>query len=181
MSKNQSDMKSLRFNLTLLCAFITTFSFAQSPDSVTLKMLDEQIWRPFIKYYNAFDAENFNKIHTKDVLRGGPWGLRVGEEYFEGNRKNDKIEKEAGEKRQIAFRFEHRVTKGSVAYEVGYYRVKALRSGKEIIFYGRFDVVSKKVKGVWKIAQDWDVDDINGKPFTEADFLGEKPNPVIYQ
>lgn len=175
-------MKLLPIGLTLICAVITTFSFAQSTaDSTTLKALDAQIWRPFIKYYNAFDSENFNKLHTQDVLRGGPWGLRVGEEYFASNVQHDKRDKEGGEQRQIAFRFEHRVTKGSVAYEVGYYRVKAIRNGAAIIFYGRFDVVSKKVKGVWKIAQDWDVDGINGKAFTEADFLGEMPNPVIYE
>lgn len=174
-------MKSLRFKILLFSLLLTGVAFGQNADSVLLKELDAQIWRPFIQHYNAFDSENFNKLHTQDVLRGGPWGLRVGETYFKDNIKWDKKSKEEGEKRQIAFRFEYRVTTDSIAYEVGYYRVKAERSGKEIIFYGRFDVVSKKVKGVWKIAQDWDVDDLNGKPFSEVDFLGEKPNPIIYE
>jgi ketosteroid isomerase-like protein len=156
-------------------------AFGQPANSTILKELDEQIWRPFIKHYTALDAENFNNIHTKDVLRGGPWGIRIGEEYFKGNIEGNKRSREAGEKRQIAFRFEHRVTKDSVAYEVGYYRVKSIRNGKEQTFYGRFDVVSKKIDGRWKIAQDWDVDGINGKPFTEADFLGTAANPVIYE
>jgi len=181
LSQNKTNMKLLPFYLTLLCSFIVTFSFAQNADTTILKQLDAQIWRPFIQHYNAFDADNFNKLHTKDVLRGGPWGIQMGEAYFKNNVENDKRSKAAGEKRQIAFRFEHRVTNGSVAYEVGYYRVKSVREGKERMFYGRFDVVSKKVDSGWKITQDWDVDDINGKAFTEVDFLGNASNPVIYE
>lgn len=176
-------MKSLRsLFTTVLYLLFTGFSFAQdAADSTVLKELDMQIWRPFIQHYNAMDAEKFNQLHTKDVLRGGPWGLRVGEEYLKRNIENDKHSKAAGEQRYIAFRFEHRVTNGSVAYEVGYYRVKSIRNGEENIFYGRFDVVSKKINGKWKIAQDWDVDAVNGKTFTAADFLGTDPNVVIYE
>lgn len=176
-------MKSLRSLFTpVLYLLFTGFSVAQSAaDSTVLKELEMQIWRPFIQHYNNFDAEKFNQLHAKDVLRGGPWGMRVGEAYFKSNIENDKRSKSAGDKRQIAFRFEHRVTNGNIAYEVGYYRVKSIRNGEEHTYYGRFDVVSKKIKGKWKIAQDWDVDGINGKSFTAADFLGNEAQSVIYE
>lgn len=135
--------------------------------------IDAQIWLPFIQTYNAFDGEAFNALHTKDVLRAGPWGIRLGEEYYEANLKNSANAKAAGMERSIAFRFEHRVARENVAYEVGYYRVRSRRNGEEQTFIGRFDVVLRKVDGIWKIAQDWDVDEINGCKLTEADFLGD--------
>ncbi|MBK7871679.1 MAG: nuclear transport factor 2 family protein [Saprospiraceae bacterium] len=109
-----------------------------------------------------------------------PWGIQVGEEYWKGNVEGSKRNKEAGVTRSIAFRFEHRVANDSIAYEVGYYKIKSARNGEERTGYGRFDVVLKKIDGVWKIAQDWDVDNINGKKLTEEDFIGNSAGK-IYQ
>jgi hypothetical protein len=135
--------------------------------------IDEQVWFPFIETYNAFDGEGFNALHTEDVLRAGPWGIRLGDEYRENILENTAAAKAAGRQRNIAFRFEHRVAREHVAYEVGYYRVRSKSDGEERTFIGRFDVVLRKVDGVWKIAQDWDVDEINGRKLTEADFVGD--------
>lgn len=172
-------MKSLRLTMVLLCLFAMHLANAQ--DYSIQKTIDEQVWLPFIKTYSAFDGEGFNALHTKNVLRAGPWGILQGEEYHTANLKNSSQAKAAGEQRSIAFRFEHRVAKADVAYEVGYYKVISTRNGEKRIFYGRFDVVLRKVDGSWKIAQDWDVDDINGEKLTEADFLGKEANPVIYK
>ncbi|MBK7871680.1 MAG: hypothetical protein IPJ74_13890 [Saprospiraceae bacterium] len=38
-------------------------------DNAIQKEIDEQVWLPFIKTFNAFDGEGFNALHTKDVLR----------------------------------------------------------------------------------------------------------------
>ncbi|MDX1940661.1 MAG: nuclear transport factor 2 family protein [Saprospiraceae bacterium] len=169
-------MKSLRLLIgLLLCSQI---AFAQ--DNAIQKTIDEQVWLPFIKTFNAFDGEGFNALHTKDVLRGGPWGIQTGEEYWKNNLESNKKGKESGGKKSIAFRFEHRVARDSIAYEVGYYKVKYTHDGEERTGYGRFDVVLRKVNGVWKIAQDWDVDNINGKKFTEEDFVGNSAGK-IYQ
>lgn len=172
-------MKSLRPTMALLCLFAVHWATAQ--DNSVQKMIDDQVWLPFIKTYNTFDGAGFNALHTKNVLRAGPWGILQGEEYFANNLKNSARSKESGEQRSIAFRFEHRVAKGDVAYEVGYYKVLSKRNGKEHTFFGRFDVVLRKVDGVWKLAQDWDVDNINGRKLTEADFLGNEADPVIYK
>lgn len=45
-------------------------------DSLIAREIDAQVWRRFITTYNLFDAEGFNALHVRDVLRGGPWGLR---------------------------------------------------------------------------------------------------------
>ncbi len=174
-------MKPFHLLFALLFLAIAGYATGQSADSTVLKELDAQIWYPFIKYYSNLDAENFNKLHTADVLRGGPRGISLGEAYFKSNLENSERSKKAGIQRSIAFRFEHRVTSGTIAYEVGYYRVVLTADGTEYVYFGRFDVVSKKVDGVWKIAQDWDVDNINGKKLEEADFLGNESNPVIYK
>ncbi|MFN7115217.1 MAG: YybH family protein [Saprospiraceae bacterium] len=172
-------MKSLRFFAAGCYLFFAALLPAQN--AAIQKEIDEQVWLPFIKTFKAFDSEGFNALHTPDVLRGGPWGIQVGEAYRQSNIANNEQNKAAGAKRSIAFRFEHRVAQGDVAYEVGYYKVSGENDGKTWTGYGRFDVVLRKINGVWKIAQDWDVDSLNGRRFTEADFLGEKPNPVIYQ
>lgn len=135
--------------------------------------IDAQVWWPFIETYNALDGKGFNALHTQDVMRAGPWGIRMGEEYFAGNVANYQDAKKAGIQRNIAFRFEHRVARENVAYEVGYYKVISKQNGVEHTFYGRFDVVLRKVEGTWRIAQDWDVDAINGRKFTEEDFVGD--------
>ncbi len=172
----------MKNGITCLGFFLLMISnslYAQ--DAAIQKAIDEQVWLPFIKTYNTFDGEGFNALHTKNVLRAGPWGILQGEEYFANNLKNSARSKESGEQRSIAFRFEHRVVKGDVAYEVGYYKVASKRNGEVRTFFGRFDVVLRKVDGIWKLAQDWDVDNINGKKLTEADFLGNEADPVIYK
>lgn len=122
-------MKSLRCYLSIPLFLLVHIAFAQ--DNAIQKEIDEQVWLPFIQTFKTFDGAGFNSIHTKDVLRGGPWGIRVGDENLAGNLEGFKAGKEAGEKRSIAFRFEHRVSNGNVAYEVGYYKVQSFRNSEE--------------------------------------------------
>lgn len=171
--------KEMRFFIS--CMAILLFANIQILAQETQQEIDEQVWLPFIETYNAFDAEGFNALHTEDVLRAGPWGILLGDEYRENIRKNTARAKSAGDQRSIAFRFEHRVARENVAYEVGYYRVKAKRNGEAETFIGRFDVVLRKVDGIWKIAQDWDVDEINGRKLTEADFVGDGTGKIYEQ
>lgn len=159
-----------KITLLAIASMFSLSIFAQA-DSTAIRQIDEQVWYPFIQYFEAWDAEKFNAIHTPDMLRGGPWGLRTGEEYLSSNLKNWPERKAAGREHDIAFTFEYRVLGDGVAYEVGYYRVVSKRDGKERASYGQFHVVLRQVDGVWKIAQDWDADEINGRPVTEEDFM----------
>lgn len=36
-------------------------------DSILQAEIDEQVWRPFIQAYNAFDAENYNAMNWRAV------------------------------------------------------------------------------------------------------------------
>ena len=159
------------------CLLLMLTGFSQTVTAQdTLKItalqaeIDAQVWKPFAEAYKDLDGEKFNALHTDDVLRGGPWGLRIGEEYKESILKNYAADRAKGVKRSIAFRFEYRVTRPEVSYEVGYYKVDQERDGKQAQFYGQFHVVIRKVDGVWKIVQDWDADKLNGVEITEEHF-----------
>ncbi|MGB0524702.1 MAG: YybH family protein [Flammeovirgaceae bacterium] len=157
--------------LFLFLAFFVLAATSQAQEKNKLdfsKQVDKQVWKPFKKAYAARNAEQFNALHTDDVLRITKSGIRKGDEYKENNLKwfNTRTEK-----RTIDLRFEQRHYKEDVAYEVGYYKVINYSENEEAkVHYGRFHVVLRKVKGVWKIAQDWDTDDVNGTPVTEADW-----------
>ncbi len=154
-------MKKIYWPL-LCCLFSLQFAFAQSET----QLIDQQVWSPFQKAYREGDAKLYNSLHTDDVLRITANGIRKGEEY------KSQIEQAFASPnrtaRSIEFVFEHRLIEGNIAYEVGYYKVVFTQS--EMVSVGRFHVVLRKEDGRWRIAQDWDTDEVNGHQVTEADF-----------
>lgn len=159
-------MKKLR--ITFLLLLISTLTFGQAKNSDFSKEIDEQLWKSFVNSYNSRNGEKHIRIHTDDVLRITKNGIRKGKEY------QDQILKSYGRKgqpkREIEFKFEHRIHAPNIAYEVGYFKVTVFRKDKTDEYYGRFSVVLKKEDGLWKIAQDWDIDEINGVKITKADY-----------
>lgn len=132
----------------------------------TAEQIDHQVWESFKKAYADPDGALFVSIHTEDVLRITPDHIREGANYL------DRMQQGMGSPnwspKTIDFVFEHRVHQEDIAYEVGYYKVHYLDSGEA--HYGRFHVVLRKIDGTWKIAQDWDSDNINGHDVGKADF-----------
>ncbi len=166
--------QTLLILITILSSSITTI--AQNEQEVFQQEIDTQVWKPFCEAYAELDAEKFNSVHTDDVIRATPWGLRIGDEYKERNRKSMAKNKKEGEKRTIELWFEHRVTNPDLSYEVGYYKVISQNPGKEPKeYYGRFHCVIKKVNGIWKIAQDWDDGEINGHKVGAEDWAKGTP------
>lgn len=160
----------------LLFLSFCLLSAAQTEEEIIQQEINTQIWKPFCEAYGAFDAEKFNAVHTDDVVRATPWGLRIGEEYKQQNRKNMTKSKAEGNKRTIELWFEHRVTDSNMSYEVGYYKVTSNSPDEDTqTYYGRFHCVIKKLNGVWKIAQDWDDDDINGHKVNAEDWAKGQP------
>ncbi|TNE57742.1 MAG: nuclear transport factor 2 family protein [Bacteroidetes bacterium] len=158
----------------LFCIIVLAMHWASGqaqPDTTVQQTIDRQVWRPFIRTYAVYDATGFNTLHAVDVVRGTPWGIRTGPEYFEHNLSQFARQQAGGASRSIAFTFEHRVHRDGIAYEVGLYRVVRTQNGETTAFYGQFHVVLKKNGDTWKIAQDWDSDTVNGEKITEADFL----------
>jgi len=150
--------------LFLLC--LLSFSFVLHSQSSTKQEIDDQVWKSFQKAYAESDGELFISIHSPDVRRVTPWGMRVGEEYLEESRK--KMSEPDWPTNDIRFRFEHRIHRDDLAYEVGYYQIVYHQSGEEA--YGRFHVVLEKKEGKWKIIQDWDTNKVNGKEVNSEDF-----------
>lgn len=165
-----------RTGLLLICMLISTLTFSQQQKYDFSKEIDEQLWESFVKSYNARDGKSHIKIHTEDVLRITRNGIRKGKAY------QDQILESYGRKgqakREIEFKHEHRIHALNIAYEVGYFKVSVFRKDKTDEYYGRFSVVLKKEDGRWKIAQDWDVDEINGEKITKADYQ-KLDSPVI--
>ncbi|WP_440068567.1 hypothetical protein [Tenacibaculum discolor] len=158
---------------TILIFLISiTFSFSQNKEVIE-KEVNEQIWQPFKKSFEARDWNTFNSLHTNDVLRVNKYGIRIGEEYKTSVQTS--YQKPTTKKRQIDFCFNQRTYKESTGYEVGYYRIIYTEKDKEPrIVYGRFHVLLNKKSGVWLISQDWDTDTMNGKPITKEDFESGK-------
>lgn len=126
-----------------------------------------QVWKPFMEAYVNNDAELFNSLHTDDVVRVSPWGIKIANEYKDAVTKRQS--RPDVESRIIEFWLEHRLYKGDFGYEVGYYRVKPA-NGEGKTHYGRFHIVLRKADGKWRIAQDWDTGDINGYKVNSEDF-----------
>ena len=126
-------------------------------------------WKTFKTSFEARDWETFNNLHTDDVLRITPDGIRIGQEYRESNQRS--FQHPDAKQCIIDFAFEHRLFRDSVAYEVGFYRLHYLAEGEiSETHYGRFHVRWNKVEGQWRIAQDWDCDGIGGTKFGAAEF-----------
>lgn len=155
----------------ILVLFILRASLvAQSTDLLDFsEQIDEQVWRPFVEAYESNNGPMFVSLHTDDIIRITKWGIREGIDFHEHT-----LERyaEAKAKRKLNFKFEQRIHSSQTAYEVGYFEIiTPMENGDENLYYGRFSVVLKKIEGIWKIAQDYDTDVINGDPITKADYM----------
>ncbi len=144
----------------LLAQHVTDFNIATE--------VDEQIWEPFKQSYLEGNAEVFNGIHTDDVLRITGRGIKQGQEYKDENIKW--LSNPSRVPRAIDFVFEHRIYGGDYGYEIGYYKISDPANPEKPGYHARFTVLLRKVDGIWKIAQDWDTNDINGHRVNAEDF-----------
>ncbi|WP_422105521.1 YybH family protein [Winogradskyella sp.] len=137
-------------------------------DSIA-NIIDSQVWEPFLDSYNKNDFTKYLSLHTNDVLRVGNWGIRTGDAFKENVIKW--WSKPNRPKREMTLKFEHRLYDGNTGYEVGYYMISSAdKKGDLTKYFGRFHIVLRKVDGAWKIAQDWDIDTVNGEKITEELF-----------
>jgi len=164
-------MKKIGFVFLISFFFITLVSGQKyQPDTAIILEVNKQLWEPFKQTYAKHDWQGFNDLHTDDVLRINTWnGLKEGAAYKKANEKS--FQRDTEFERTIDFRFEHRIHNDSIGYEVGYYKITYEKPGeKPRSFYARFHVKLQKENGRWKIAQDWDVDKINGREVTAEDY-----------
>ena len=164
-------MKQFLYTLLLLiCLGGNCFS----QNDTLQKQINEQVWKPFIQSFNNRNDDTYEAVHSKDVIRvlqddNQIFGYK---EYFKKVDDSLKV-KWSTWKRSIELRFIQRIAADGRAFEVGFYKTFSVNSstGEKRTGYGKFHVLLKKEKGVWKILMDADAkEDAN-----EAVFQAAKP------
>jgi len=162
-------MKKTVLLFILLQSAGLAFSQSNVNNEAIERKVNEQVWKPFKEAFDSRNWKKFNNLHTDDVLRVSKWGIKLGSEYKESVVRS--YSKKDAPKRTIDFRLEQRIYSINIGYEVGYYRIKYdLANDETKVSYAQFHVLLKKKNGKWKIAQDWDSDQINGASVTADDF-----------
>jgi hypothetical protein len=149
--------------------------WAQTQQSGNIqKEINEQVWKPFIQYFNVHDQEHFAQVHSKDVARVQQDGNRIlgAAEYFKEPTETEK-KRFANQKVSLELRFVQRIANDSKAFEVGYYKttVTNIATGGSRSSYGKFHVLLGKENNTWKILMDADAHENTD----EAIFLTGKP------
>ncbi len=161
------------FAISLVFFALSISAQAQSQEIIQ-KEINEQVWKPFIQYFNARDQEHFAQVHTSDVARVLQDENRIigAAEYFKRYSEAEK-KKFASQKTSLELRFTQRIASNDKAFEVGYYKTTTtnIATGASRSGYGKFHVLLRKEGGVWKIAMDADAHENTD----EAVFLTGKP------
>jgi ketosteroid isomerase-like protein len=147
-------------------------SAAQDP----ARQIETEVWLPLLRASNAFDAEGFLAVYSKELVRvaldaGDVYGFpRYETEIRDGFARA----RTRSVQRRSDVRFLARRATADVAWETGYFRSETrLGSGEERVRYSRFEFVLRKEGGKWRILVDKDTAD-EGR-ITEAMFLAAAP------
>jgi ketosteroid isomerase-like protein len=139
-------------------------------------LIEKDVWIPLLAASNAFDAERFLAVQSRDLVRvstdsGEVYGLaRYEREIRDGFQRA----RERGIVRRSEVRFLVRTASDGLAYETGYFRSQAkLSSGEVRTRLTRFEFVLRKEGGQWRILLDKDTAD-DGR-ITEAAFRAATP------
>jgi hypothetical protein len=139
-----------------------------------LKAINEEVWYPFCKAFETFDAELFASVHSETMTRvtGDNNGLKTYENYIEGYRRSFAYQRENGISLHIQLRFFERTVAEGRAVDRGIYQT-TYNKGKENerASYGQFFVLLQKEQDRWKIILDYDSSEggtIGEKQFLEA-------------
>lgn len=160
-----------------LAALTLTFSLATSAAADPVQAdIDRDVWIPFMAASNAFDADGFLAVQSKDLVRvavdqGEVYGF---DRYAQEIRDGFKRARERGLKRTSEARFVTRVASETHAHETGYFKSQAtLANGETRTRYSRFEFILLKENGRWKILVDKDT--AEGAKLTEPDFQTATP------
>jgi len=154
----------------LFLLFISANVVGQDDIITIQEHIDQTVWAPFQKAYEALDGASLNAIYADDVLRVTPEGIDT-ENAFKGkNLERLKASKESNTEIKLDFWFDSRHTNEVTSYEVGFYKIAITTNNETQYLYGQFHIVLKKIKGVWKITQDWDTTIINDNSIGAEDF-----------
>jgi ketosteroid isomerase-like protein len=164
-------MRSL--TAVLLFAFAATTAAAGDPVQADI---DRDVWLPFMAASDAFNAEGFLAVQSKDLVRVAVDQREVyGLDRYAGEiREGFKRARERGLNRTSEARFLSRAASETHAYETGYFKSQAtLANGEMRTRYSRFEFVLRKENGAWRILIDKDT--AEGGKITEQDFQAATP------
>ena len=163
----------MKTNLALFGLVLLAVSAIAQPDSLQ-RQINEQVWKPFIQSFNNQDDEGFAAVHSKDVIRVVQDANQIQgfDQYFRKVPDRERA-KWAKWSRNIEMRFIQRIAGNGKAFEVGYYKTTNTntQTGEKRSGYGKFHVLLRKEKGMWKILMDAD----SGENTDEPIFLSGKP------
>ncbi len=150
----------MRNILTIGLLLLSNFIFSQANNFQ--KEINEQVWKPFIKSFNAGDNDAFAAVHSKEIVRVSQDDNHIMgyDEYFKKIPDSVKA-KWSDWKHNIELRFVQRIASPDKAFEVGYYKTTTVNSktGEKRTGYGKFHVLLRKEKGMWKILMDADANE----------------------
>lgn len=160
----------MKYLFLLLTLAITTMN-AQNTTEAIQKEIDQTVWKPFQNAFETLDGDALNATYAAQVLRVTPQGIDTENAFKKGNAERFAANRKNGDKISLGFWFDSRKTNETTSYEVGFYRIGfTTKDGKTQYSYGQFHIVLQKIKGQWKITQDWDTATIAGKPITAKEF-----------
>ncbi|GAB5526644.1 MAG: hypothetical protein Roseis2KO_45160 [Roseivirga sp.] len=148
---------------------VSLSTLAQSRDFRQVA-IDQQVWKPFHAAFEARDAEALNALYAHEVLRVTPAGVDTQSLFKQQNIESYGQANANGTETSLDFWFDSRQTTDDTSYEVGFFKITSQTNGVSSTFYGQFHIVIKKIDSVWKITQDWDSPNINGRAITAEDF-----------
>ena len=142
--------------------------------------IDNQVWKPFTRAITTQDVASFVSVHSKDLIRAERDQKRVLDlsSYQSGMETGwpswKESIKKSNEKYIFELRFLERISNGTLAYEVGYFKNEIISTrGEKHISYGKFQVALRKENGVWKILVD--SDSREGGNITDEMFAAAQP------
>ncbi len=166
----------MKIFVSVFLTLLSVSTFAQNDQAE----INSQVWKPFEQAIMSQDVAAFVVLHSKDLIRAEINRKKVMglEEYQKGMEANWPAWKESMTKNKTRYTFElrflERLSNGSQAYEVGYFKNEMINAaGEKKQSFGKFHVVLRKENGVWKILVDSDSNE--GGTITEEMFLAAKP------
>jgi hypothetical protein len=139
-----------------------SLSSAQSPailEDSTTQAIDAQVWRPFVKAFNAHDVDDYLAVHARGVVRWplGWEGPEIGDSVHVGTRRGWSTPRSRSLQRSIDLYFTHRTHTKAFAYDIGYYQVRITPENGEVTTHeGHFTTILGREDGRWKIFLDAD-------------------------
>lgn len=138
--------------------------------------IEADVWIPFLAASDAFDADRFLAVQSRDLVRVSTDAKRVyGLARYETEiREGFRRARERGITRVSEVRFLDRVADGDLAYETGFFRSRVtLANGEVRVRYTRFEMVLRREAGTWKFLLDKDTSD--GGSITEEAYQAAAP------